>query len=161
IYNITLDNIDGTSIIRGVDGAVRVFLPAGLGMRATAAYAWGDGPNPSPTGDRARVPLSRVPPFNGTVEINWRHRLGLFASTALRWARKQNRLTETDVHDQRIPAGGTPGFAVLDVRAGYRIQRHALLVLVLENLTNAAYRYHGSSINGPGRGLNVLLEVGF
>lgn len=161
IYNVTLDNIAGTSVIRGVDGAVRVFLPAGLGMRATAAYTWGDGPNPSPASGSARVPLSRIPPFNGTVEVNWRHRLGLFASAALRWARKQTRLTETDANDQRIPAGGTPGFAVLDVRAGYRFQPHALLVLVLENATNAAYRYHGSSINGPGRGLNVLLEFGF
>lgn len=161
IYNVTLTNIAGISHIRGVDGAIRLFLPAGFGMRATAAYTWGDGPNPVPGLDPARVPLSRIPPLNGTVEINWRHRLGLFASTALRWARPQTRLTETDRNDQRIPQGGTPGFAVLDLRAGYRMQPHALVVLVLENITNAAYRYHGSSINGPGRGLNVLIEVGF
>ncbi|WAS94010.1 TonB-dependent receptor [Nannocystis punicea] len=161
IYNVTLANIAGTSHIRGVDGAVRLFLPKGFGMRATAAYTWGDGPNPVAGLDPVRVPLSRIPPLNGTVEINWRHRLGLFASTALRWARPQTRLTETDKNDQRIPLGGTPGFAVLDLRAGYRLQPHALVVLVLENVTNAAYRYHGSSINGPGRGLNVLIEVGF
>ncbi|MCY1057004.1 TonB-dependent receptor [Nannocystis sp. SCPEA4] len=161
VYNVTLANIAGTSHIRGFDGAVRLFLPKGFGMRATAAYTWGDGPNPVPELDPVRVPLSRIPPLNGTVEINWRHRAGFFASSALRWARPQTRLTETDKNDQRIPLGGTPGFAVLDVRAGYRLQPYALVVLVLENVTNAAYRYHGSSINGPGRGLNVLIEVGF
>jgi outer membrane receptor protein involved in Fe transport len=161
VYNVTLANIDGISRIRGLDGAVRLFLPAGFGARATAAYTWGDGPNPVPGASPARVPLSRIPPLNGTVEVHWRHRIGVFTSSALRWAGAQTRLTETDRNDQRIPEGGTPGFAVLDLRAGYRLRPHALVVLVLENVTNAAYRYHGSSVNGPGRGLNVLLEAGF
>jgi iron complex outermembrane receptor protein/hemoglobin/transferrin/lactoferrin receptor protein len=161
VYNVTLQNASGTSIIRGVDGALRLFMPAGFGVRATVAYTWGEGPNVNPDPVVARVPLSRVPPLNGTVEVNWRHRLGFFASTAMRWARAQTRVTLTDSYDQRIPGGGTPGFAVLDVRAGYRFQPRALVVLVLENVTNAAYRYHGSSINGAGRGLNVLVELGF
>ena len=161
VYNVTLMNATDTSVLRGVDGALRLFMPGGFGMRATVAYTWGEGPNLAPDAAVARVPLSRVPPLNGTVEVSWRHRLGFFASTAMRWARPQTRLTETDANDQRIPMGGTPGFAVLDVRAGYRLQPRALVVLNLENVTNAAYRYHGSSINGPGRGLNVLVEFGF
>jgi iron complex outermembrane receptor protein/hemoglobin/transferrin/lactoferrin receptor protein len=31
---------------------------------------------------------------------------------------------------------------------------------VFENVTDAAYRVHGSSINGPGRGLLLTLEMG-
>jgi iron complex outermembrane receptor protein/hemoglobin/transferrin/lactoferrin receptor protein len=34
-----------------------------------------------------------------------------------------------------------------------------LLAAVLENLGDTAYRSHGSSVNGPGRGLVVSLEA--
>ena len=156
-----LTNLEGRSLIRGFDGAIRLFLPAGFGMRTTLAYAWGDGQNPLPDTLPDRVPLSRIPPLNGTVEVSWRAPTGFYAATALRWARKQDRLALSDIDDQRIPFGGTPGFAVVDLRAGYRWQPHVLVAAVLENLANAPYRYHGSSINGPGRSLNLLLEFGF
>ncbi|MDC0673317.1 TonB-dependent receptor [Nannocystis radixulma] len=155
-----LVNFAGPSVVRGIDGAVRLFLPAGFGVRATVAYAWGDGPNPIAGNTPVRMPLSRVPPLNGTAEVSWRHASGFYLAGALRWARAQTRLALADTADRRIPTGGTPGFAVADLRAGYRFQPHALVALVLENITNAAYRYHGSSINGPGRSLNILLEVG-
>ena len=155
-----LTNLEGRAMIRGFDGAVRLFLPAGLGIRATLAYAWGEGPNPVPGGSPNRLPLSRVPPLNGSAEISWRHK-GFYAATALRWARLQDRLALADLSDQRIPKGGTPGFVVVDLRAGYRWQPHILLAGVLENLANAPYRYHGSSVNGPGRSFNLLLEFGF
>jgi iron complex outermembrane receptor protein/hemoglobin/transferrin/lactoferrin receptor protein len=156
-----LVNLEGRSVVRGIDGAVRLFLPEGFVTRATIAYAWGEGPNPVPGGDPARLPLSRVPPLNGTAEVGWRHATGVYLAGALRWARLQDRLALSDRSDQRIPKGGTPGFAVFDIRAGYRFQPYALLTMVFENVTNAAYRYHGSSINGPGRSLNVLVELGF
>ncbi len=156
-----LTNLEGRSLIRGFDGTVRLFLPAGVGMRTTLAYAWGEGPNPVPDASPTRMPLSRIPPLNGTVEASWRARTGFYAATALRWARKQDRLDLADRDDERIPIGGTAGFAVVDLRAGYRWQPHILVAGVLENLANAAYRYHGSSINGPGRGFNILVEFGF
>jgi hypothetical protein len=34
------------------------------------------------------------------------------------------------------------------------------VALVVENLADAAYRTHGSSINGPGRGVLLQLEAG-
>ena len=59
-----------------------------------------------------------------------------------------------------LPPGGTPGFAVLDLRVGYRIEEKLLLSLVMENVLDTPYRYHGSSVNGPGRGMVLLLDVG-
>jgi iron complex outermembrane receptor protein/hemoglobin/transferrin/lactoferrin receptor protein len=163
-----LVNLGAPAHIRGVDGSVRVFLPAGFGLRSTLSYAWGEGPNPiaRPSDPDAawdpRVPLSRIPPLNGTAEATWRGvDSGLFVGAAVRWAAAQRRLALADQQDPRIPTGGTPGFAVLDLRAGYRFDRHALLGVVFENVTDAAYRYHGSSVNGPGRGLLATLEVGF
>ncbi len=156
-----LANLEGRAVLRGLDGALRLFLPHGFGARITAAYAWGDGPNPLPGARPTRLPLSRVPPLNGTVELSWRHTAGFYAAAALRWARLQSRLALSDLDDQRIPIGGTPGFGVVDLRAGYRWQPHLLVAAVLENVGNAAYRYHGSSVNGPGRGFNLLVEFGF
>ncbi|MBK8259877.1 MAG: TonB-dependent receptor [Nannocystis sp.] len=100
-----LVNLEGQAVIRGFDGVVRLFLPAGFGARATVSYAWGEGPNP--VGSGARLPLSRIPPLNGVGELTWRsRRLGVFSGAALRWAAKQDRLALADLDDPRIPAGG-------------------------------------------------------
>jgi outer membrane cobalamin receptor len=44
---------------------------------------------------------------------------------------------------------------VLDLRAGYRYAAYLRVHVVLENLLDTAYRVHGSSVNGPGRGLTL------
>jgi outer membrane receptor protein involved in Fe transport len=105
-----------------------------------------------------------VPPLNGSLELRrafgqrrWPS-LQPYAGAGLRWALVQDRLAPTDRGDARIPEGGTPGFLVFDLRAGARFGDRLLLAVVLENLGDAAYRYHGSSVNGPGRGLIVNLE---
>lgn len=150
--------------IGGGEALVRLTLPYALTLRASVAYAIGDQPNPEPRPTAAaapypeRVPLSRVPPLNGTVEVRWRHRpTGIYLGSGLRWAIAQTRLAPQDLSDARIPLGGTPGHAVLDLRAGWRWDEHLLVALVVENLFDAAYRVHGSSVNGAGRG--VVLSV--
>ena len=105
--------------------------------------------------------MSRVPPLNGTVEFTWYADFGLWLGTALRWATAQTRLALADQADIRIPTGGTPGFAVWDLRAGYRFDPHLLIGLLLENVIDSPYRYHGSSVNGASRSLNLAIEVGF
>ena len=105
-----------------------------------------------------RVPLSRIPPLNGTVELVSVHAIGEI-SAALRWAAEQDRLAIADYSDGRIPKYGTPGFAVLDLRASARIERDLSVSVVLENVFDSPYRYHGSSINGPGRGVIFTARV--
>ena len=152
-----LVNLDGWSHLAGAEAVLRVTLPFGFAVRTTLAYAVGEGPSPLGAASGS-VPLSRVPPLNGTAELRYRHRVGLFGGAGLRWALAQSRLSLGDQQDVRIPAGGTPGFAVLELRAGYRFRRHLLVSLLLENLGDAVYRYHGSSVNGPGRSVTVNLE---
>ncbi len=149
--------------MRGVDGVI-VAERAGVRARATLGYARGEGPNPEPRPSdpaiaySATVPLSRVPPLNGTVELA-RALGGVDAAVALRWATRQDRLAPSDRGDPRIPAGGTPGYAVLDARAVVAVTPQLRVGVVLENLGDAAYRYHGSAINGPGRSVLVHLEL--
>ncbi|MBI5487761.1 MAG: TonB-dependent receptor [Deltaproteobacteria bacterium] len=161
-----LVNLPGRADVFGVELSALVELPAGFSLSATLAWAWGEGPNPAErpadpgVAYEETLPLSRIPPLNGTVELRWRSDLGFYAGAALRWAALQDRLALQDLSDPRIPRGGTPGFAVLDLSAGYRFRRNLLVGVVLENVTDAAYRTHGSSVNGPGFGGSLLLEVG-
>ncbi|MGB0678893.1 MAG: TonB-dependent receptor [Polyangiales bacterium] len=160
-----LINAVGEARILGAEGGLTFYLPWDFTLRQTLAYAWGEAPNVTAAriGSRqpAQVPLSRIPPLNGNAEARWRHvDTGLYVAGVLRWAAAQRRLAPSDLSDARIPIGGTPGYAVLDLRAGWRWQTapRLRLSLVLENLTDAAYRVHGSSINGAGRG--IVLELG-
>lgn len=164
-----LVNASGPSIIDGVEVAARAQLPYDLTLRATLAYAYGRGPNPQerPTDPRVpyehEVPLSRISPINGTFEARWVPPLlseRTWVAFGLRWAGPQTRLAPSDRSDARIPEGGTPGFAVVDLRAGYRFERHILVTVIVENVGDSAYRYHGSSINGPGRSVLFSFEAG-
>lgn len=161
-----LVNGRGLAVLEGVEASLRARLPARVTVRASASVTVGDAPNltPRPADPGAsyaeRVPLSRVPPPNGTVEVRWGVARGAHVGAALRWAAEQRRLAPSDLGDARIPRGGTPGFAVWDLRAGLRLRRELVTAIVVENLLDSAYRYHGSAVNGPGRGVLLSFEAG-
>ena len=162
-FRYQLVNLAGPATVRGVDGVLEAEL-GGVRARATLGYAHGEGPNPEPRPIdpaipyAASVPLSRVPPLNGTVELT-RAVGDVEAAIAARWAARQDRLAPSDRGDPRIPAGGTPGYLVVDARAVVPITPQLRVGMILENLGDAAYRYHGSAINGPGRSVLVHLEL--
>jgi outer membrane receptor protein involved in Fe transport len=159
-----LENLEGRAVVLGAEGSLRVYLPLELEVRATVSYAWGEGANPrfGRPFEPARVPLSRIPPLNGIAEAGWRSsRYGAYVMGVVRWARAQTRLAPQDRVDPRIPEGGTPGYVVVDVRAGYGLAPWLRAAMVLENLGNAPFRYHGSSVNGAGRGMMMELQFGF
>jgi len=65
------------------------------------------------------------------------------------------------VSDPRIPEGGTPGFVTHNVRAGIDLNRFGNFTVAWENITNQAYRLHGSGIDGPGTNLVLGYELPF
>jgi outer membrane receptor protein involved in Fe transport len=73
-----------------------------------------------------------------------------FAAAEFLYALEQDRLAQGDKADNRIPAGGTPGWNVLNFYAGYE-WKQVRLNAGLQNLLNEDYRTHGSGINGVGR----------
>ncbi len=161
-----LENASDRTFLKGLEGILFAKMPRGFSSRATIAWTYGEGPNTAdpPTDPDAnfnkRIPLSRVPPLNGTVELLWKSKFGFSTGTALRWTAPQTRLALSDISDERIPPGGTPGFAVMDIRCSYRPNKNILTSLTFENIFDTAYRYHGSSINGPGRGIMLMIDVG-
>jgi outer membrane receptor protein involved in Fe transport len=113
------------------------------------------------------VYLGKVPP----VMVKLRARLALNPD-ATSWIEfqsflvdKADNLSPSDKTDFRIPAGGTPGFAVFHVRYGWESDRSAstrwLLTAALENVGDKSYRWHGSSVDGAGRSVVLTAELRF
>ncbi|HET6347258.1 MAG TPA: TonB-dependent receptor, partial [Myxococcota bacterium] len=163
---LQLQNAPSYAELRGAEAAIKVTPLPGLALRATVSYVWSEGPRVGLIGYGgqgitlgSRVPLSKTPPFNGTAEAQYTHPSGLGVGVAYQWARAQTRLAIADYSDGRIPKYGTPGFRVLHVRMSYRMQPQLLASVVLENVFDAAYRFHGSSVNGAQRGVMAQLEL--
>ena len=108
-------------------------------------------------------PMSRIMPPTARAGLRWDQAKGRFwAEVYGTVADEQDRLAATDVRDwERIPPGGTPGYGVISLRAGWRPRPNLTVTLALENITDEDYRIHGSGLNEPGRGLIGTLDWRF
>ena len=98
--------------------------------------------------------MRRIPPHQGTFASRINFPGGVFVLPQVQWAAKQDQLSGGDIKDKRIPDGGTPGYAVLHLRAGV-VMPDSSLRLGVENVLDKAYKTHGSGVYMPGRNLYV------
>lgn len=140
------------AFVRGVEAEAEVFFSEKWMAFGSLAYAYGQNVTKN-------EPLRRVPPLNGRVGFEARSGRWFFRPETV-FASKQERLAQGDRDDNRIPKGGTPGWVVVNVLAGWE-GRALSLNLNLQNLTNQDYRTHGSGINGAGRSAWVTAGVKF
>ncbi len=156
------DNV-GDGWVHGVDLEASA-LP-GEAWRVTGAFTWmrGEVDQIDPSGATVRAPLSRVMPVTGSLTVAYgRPSQPWSAWISGRAVDGQDRLSLKDETDtRRIPPGGTPGYAVLSVGAGWAITEHVRVAVALENLFDRDYRIHGSGVNEPGRNLVGTLELEF
>lgn len=138
--------------IRGIEGQLSIWLAAK--WQAEAAMAWQYGQNQT-----QNEPLRRIPPVFGRLGLRYKAAKWQLTLEALA-AGKQNRLAASDKADNRIPAGGTPGWWALNAYGQYTHQWLSLRAGVY-NIGNADYRYHGSGVNAPGRHLATSLTLAF
>ena len=106
-------------------------------------------------------PIRRLNPLNGALDLRWTDSSDQYwISGRIQAASRQNNLSKLAASDtQRIPVGGTPSYVVASFYAGWRTSEVLQLNFALENLTNEAYRIHGSGQNMPGR--NATLSIKF
>jgi hemoglobin/transferrin/lactoferrin receptor protein len=104
-------------------------------------------------------PVRRIPPLFGRLAAEYKLK-GWWINLEWQAAGKQDRLAAGDKEDNRIPAGGTPGWNVFNVNTSYEI-RFIKVSLSLLNLLNQDYRFHGSGVNGYGRSafLSVIVTI--
>jgi hemoglobin/transferrin/lactoferrin receptor protein len=150
--------------VHGVELSGRVKLGGGVSLFAGGGWQEGEADYfPTSAAVSARAPLSRVNPLSGTLGLRWESvEAGFFAEVFGQAADRQDQLSPDDARDtQRIPPGGTPGWATLNLRAGYNWQSKVFVTAAIENILDEDYRLHGSGINQPGRDFRLSLEYRF
>lgn len=108
-----------------------------------------------PTGD---YPMDRIHPLTGEAGIRLESPgQRCWWECAVVMADEQDRYAPGEDDDNRFPPGGTPGYAVVHLRSGFKIGRATDLAVALENLLDKEYRIHGSGVNEPG--INLVATI--
>lgn len=162
-FEITKNNI-GNGYTYGSEIDINYSLTPQLKLTARMAYINGK-VDTFPRSDNVMVReyISRLMPTNINIAINYS------APSARWWLHSSvtafeagDRLSTRDESDtQRIPPGGTPGFAVWDIGGGYAVSKSVQLTLNLHNILDKNYRIHGSGQNEAGINLVVSVEYQF
>jgi len=160
---VTKEN-SGNGYVHGVELSASVKLAEEWTLWSN--FTWMEGRVDTPVivgGATQTEPVSRLMPATVNYGLHWEtvdHQF--WAEAASTVAGGQHRLSAGDQLDtQRIPPGGTPGYDVYHLRAGWRVNRNFALNAALENILDADYRIHGSGVNEPGRNLILSAEVKF
>ncbi len=162
--------MDGTyTKINGGDGYVHGFeseLQVRLSKQwlSRTGFTWMEGYTDYDAADGTKIsePV-RTMPLTAYTALRWESESRRFwAEAAERVTDNEDRLTAADKTDtQRIPPGGTPGYAVTDLRCGWRLKQNLSFVAAVENVWDKDYRIHGSGSNEPGRNFILSAEYRF
>jgi len=152
----------GDGFVHGFDFGFRARLHPQITL--TTALGWFEGKiDTYPTSEPVlqRDYLDKMMPLMGSVSAKWLGAEKRFWTEAeCAFAADQDKLSAADQNDtQRIPPGGTPGYAVFNVRAGWLATRAINLSAGIDNLADSAYRIHGSGANEPGRSVLFGIEI--
>ena len=144
----------GRAFVRGAEADAEWRAAGGLSVFGFYATTYGQQVS-------AGVPMRRIPPANGSLGARYRWAAGPWLEASARTAAAQRRLAPGDVSDHRIAPGGTPGWTVLNLTAGARLSRGLVVSGGVANLSDEAYRIHGSGVDGTGRHAWASLRVQF
>jgi outer membrane receptor protein involved in Fe transport len=145
------ENVD-KGYIKGFEAALNWKILSDFELNGGISYTYGQ----SITKDE---PMRRIPPLNGRVAGTYSHRK-FFASVEYLFASKQDRLSQGDIDDNRIPDDGTPGWQVINLYTGYQLAS-VKFNIGIQNIFDEDYRTHGSGINGVGRSAFLSINYAF
>jgi len=126
-----------------------------------ASYSWAKGKQQ--LADGAKSYFSRTMPAEFSSRLDWHSDDGQQqVSLNLSHSAKAKRLSAGDLDDlERIAPGGTAAYTLLDISSRWALQPQLELLIKLNNLTDQAYRSHGSGTNEPGRGITAGFNWAF
>ena len=150
----------GNGFVKGVEFQGRYHLSDAWYLFGN--LTWIDGEvDTFPTADSPLVaePLDRLMPARLYLGSRWQPaQSDYWLEALLSVADQQDKLSTRDKADtDRIPPGGTPGYAMLTLRGGWAVSDDLRLSVALENVLDKDYRIHGSGLNEPGR--NLILSL--
>lgn len=133
----------------------------------TGFASWQEGRNEVPAfigGPVNDSPMTRQLPLTGSLALRWTSESEKYwIEGRILAAAKEDRINAADqaADPQRIPTGGTPGYIVSSLRAGWQVNEHLDLNCAIENITDEDYRNHGSGQNEAGLGAVIGAKVSF
>jgi len=142
-------NVD-KAYVRGWEMQLKYLLFKKFSVYANATYLYGNSIT-------RKEPLRRIPPFNGRLVLEY-FKGNVVSGISFDHASHQSRLAAADKADNRIPVGGTPGFNIVNMYAGFQ-GKSITLRAYFNNLFNVDYRTHGSGINGIGRSIGLTSSI--
>ncbi|OZA62721.1 MAG: hypothetical protein B7X72_11470, partial [Sphingobacteriia bacterium 39-39-8] len=151
-YNVYIKENSQESFVRGLEIEMAYHLSKNWLLKGGFSQIYGQNTSKN-------EPMRRVPPMNGQIQLKYHYKTWT-ASIENLFASKQDRLAQGDKDDNRIPLGGTPGWNLWNIYAGYGIGKVQINTALI-NVFNVDYRMHGSGINGAGRNLSLSLMYQF
>ncbi|MCX6854836.1 MAG: TonB-dependent receptor [Verrucomicrobia bacterium] len=152
----------GTGYLMGIE--LDAAAPITQQLSLYGNFAWTDGEEESKdvNGRQIKEATNRLIPWTANAGLRYQFNDAIWVAFELEAAAKVDKLSTTNRLDtERIPPGGTPSYAVLHLRAGWRVNDHLTFNGAIENLTNKEYRNHGSGINQPGLNFVVAATLSF
>lgn len=154
----------GDGYIHGVEVSGELQLHPQWRVRGTISWMEGEVDGyPTSASVKQREPVSKLMPTTLQLGLLWEHPSRKYwVEGFCTLANEQDRLSAADRRDtQRIPPGGTPGYAIGTLRFGWRPCRNASLTAAVENITDEDYRIHGSGLNEAGRNFIITADFRF
>ncbi|MCG8649140.1 MAG: TonB-dependent receptor [Pirellulales bacterium] len=143
----TFASANQDSTVQGVEINSEYLLSRNWALYGNFWYTYGQN-------EVTNAPLSRVPPTQGILGLRCRPVGTSSYLDVYTWmSDRQDRLDPVrDVTDERIPIGGTPGFATLNARMGRTLgaENQHRISASFENITDKDYLVHGSGVLGTG-----------
>lgn len=149
----------GDGYVQGVEWLNTVTFTKNWSSWLSASWMEGEvDAYPTSAPEKKRDYISRLMPPTAQVGVRAQtDRAKYWVEGVCDAAEKADKLSADDQRDtQRIPPGGTPGYAVLGIRVGSQVTSALTLTLAVENILDEDYRIHGSGCNEPGR--NFILS---
>lgn len=153
---VTNDNANSMDLLgvefRG-DFSINEWVKSGL----TFTYTWGNLTNEG----GSKEPADRVPPANGIFYLDYQPSNKLSIRPQARYAFAHRRISPDEIGDIRISQNGTDGFVNVQVLANYQARENLTFKVLADNLGDAAYREHASSLDGMGRNITFTVSYTF
>jgi hemoglobin/transferrin/lactoferrin receptor protein len=148
--------------VKGVEASAAFEFAKAWQVRADATWSIGNLETLVGSETKER-PISKMNPATAHFALRWQEEpKGPWFEGRVMAVRHQDRLSPSDLTDtQRIPAGGTPGYAVLTLRGAWPVCANTLFSVAVENVADRDYRFHGSGTNEPGTNFIASLDVRF
>jgi outer membrane receptor protein involved in Fe transport len=144
----------------GVETALDVYIAAPLALFARGLVMRGVQKNPPNSGLPLVTPFDRVPPAQVEVGLRYRPVTSLELEGFVLGRGPQRRLNDpVNLEDNRIPVGGTPGYATYHARIKAAPAPWILARLSFDNLTNELALDHGSGFYRPGLSVTGSVEL--